>query len=185
MGFAATMKLFPFFEFNATLNQQRPVPRPQIQNPVHMLCCRHKICSPLLDPLHSLEQRPVLRPQTQDPLHMHGCHHVVDNYTKASCFIATSTSKAKPKKFEKKGGAIVKVEGGHVEGGVGSQAGGRARGQAGNRVARVGRLGQGRAMPGSGDRGSGFFGVAPARCSDTCNSGRGFLESPAIPWPLV
>jgi hypothetical protein len=56
-----------------------------------------------LDPLHFLEQRPVLRPQIQDPvLHMHGCRHVVDNHAKAYCFIATATSKAKPKKFEKK-----------------------------------------------------------------------------------
>jgi hypothetical protein len=34
----------------------------------------------------------------------------------------------------------VKVEGGHVEGGAGGRAGGQAR----DRVARVGRLGQGR-----------------------------------------
>jgi hypothetical protein len=41
------------------------------------------------------------------------------------------------------------------------------------------RTGQGRGKPGSGDQGSGIFGAAPARCSDTCNSGRGFLERPA------
>jgi len=47
----------------------------------------------------------------------------------------------------------------------------------GSRWARVG-VSQGRDRPRSGDRGSGFFGFAPARCSDTCNSGRGYLESP-------
>jgi uncharacterized membrane protein YgcG len=43
MGFAAAMKLFSSLESIATLNQQHLVPRPQIQNPVHMLRCRHKI----------------------------------------------------------------------------------------------------------------------------------------------
>ena len=73
------------------------------------------------------------------------------------------------------GGAIVKVEGGQVESGAGSQAGSwpenRAGGQAGVRagiqigewVDMVGGLGQGRAKPGSGVRTSKFFRVALAR----------------------
>ena len=40
-------------------------------------------------------------------------------------------------------------------------------------------------MPGSGDRGSGFFGVVPIHCSDMCNFGRGFLESPVVRGHLV
>ena len=37
---------------------------------------------------------------------------------------------------------------------------------------------QGRGGLGSGDRGSGFFGVAHARHSDACNTRQGYLESP-------
>jgi hypothetical protein len=32
--------------------------------------------------------------------------------------------------------------------------------------------------PGSGDQGFGFFGIAPTRRSDACNTCRGYLESP-------
>jgi hypothetical protein len=66
----------------------------------------------------------------------------------------------------------MKVEGGHVEGRAGSQVG--------DRVARVGRLGQGQARPWSGVRGSGFFGAALARRPDKCNARRGYLERPLI-----
>ena len=50
-------------------------------------------------------------------------------------------------------------------------------GRARVKQARVG-VGQGWDRPWSGDRGSGFFGAALARCSDTCNARRGFLGSP-------
>jgi hypothetical protein len=52
-------------------------------------------------------------------------------------------------------------------------------GRARVRQARVG-IGRGRDRPGSGDRDSGFFGVALVRCSYTCNSGWGYLESPNL-----
>ena len=80
----------------------------------------------------------------------------------------------------------MKVEGGQVEGGAGSQAGSRpenrasiqAQGRDGHRLDRVGGFGQGRAKPRSGVRTSGFFGAAPARRPDICNTRRGYLGNP-------
>ena len=77
-------------------------------------------CSPLLDPLHFLEQRPILRPQTQHLVHMHGHRHVVDNHTKVHRIIASTMSKAKPKK-NSNGRRCTSEGGGWPGGGRGGQ----------------------------------------------------------------
>ena len=90
----------------------------------------------------------------------------------------------------------MKVEGGHVEGGADNHAGSRPENrayvQAGvgagiqvgrrveHRVDRLGRLAQGRVMPGSGVRTFVFFGAALARRPEKCNAHRGYLERPDV-----
>ena len=70
---------------------------------------------PYLESIAFFGAVPYPTPSHTRLVHMFGHRHVVDNLAKAPRFIATTMSKAKPRKFKNKA-ALVKMEGGHVEG---------------------------------------------------------------------